>query len=275
MRKKLLLATLAVLLFAGTLHAHDLFLKLRDYFLPPDADVTVHLINGTFDTSDNAIARDRMLDVSIVGPEAAVVHPDTSPWRDVDNAALLSFRTGPAGTYVLGVSTAPRVIDLEADAFNDYLEHDGVLDMLSARRANGTLGDDARERYAKHVKAVVQVGDRHTGSFDTVLGYPIEIVPLANPYTLTVGDTLAMRVLEEGTPVADQLVYASFEGYHGHDADGRHREAVETRTDDEGVARIALGHVGIWYVRLIHMVELDEDEVTHESKWATLTFQIR
>ncbi|MDX1548730.1 MAG: hypothetical protein R3247_17160, partial [Rhodothermales bacterium] len=125
MRKPLLLAALAVLLLAGTLQAHDLFLKLDDYFLPAGAKVTVHLINGTFEKSENAIARDRMLDVRIVGPEDETVHPEASQWRDEDDAALLDFTTGGPGTYVLGVSTAPRMIELSAEDFNGYLEHDG------------------------------------------------------------------------------------------------------------------------------------------------------
>ncbi|MDX1548830.1 MAG: DUF4198 domain-containing protein, partial [Rhodothermales bacterium] len=90
-----------------------------------------------------------------------------------------------------------------------------------------------------------------------------------------VGDAFAGRVLLPGEPGAGQGVYACYDGHHGHDAEGNHREAVSTRTDAEGVARFDLGHAGRWYVRLIHMVEVDEDDATHESNWATLTFQVR
>jgi hypothetical protein len=252
-----------------------MFLKLSSYFLAPNNEATVALINGTFAQSENVITRDRMLDVSVVDGTGAVQHPDTSQWRDEGNRALLDFTTGAAGTYVLGVSTAPRMIDLSAEDFNEYLRHDGVLDVLAVREENGMLDESARERYSKHVKAIVQVGETRSDSYSYRLGYPIEIVPQQNPYELAAGDALEVLVLCDGEPVANQVVYASYEGYHAHGGDGEHREAVQTRTDGTGLARIPLDHSGRWYVRLIHMVPVDGPEVDYESNWATLTFEVQ
>ena len=154
MRKKIALTVGLMVLVVGTLSAHDMFLKLSTYFLAPNSEATVALINGTFAQSENAITRDRMLDVSIVNGEGAVQHPDTSQWRDEDKRTLLDFTTGAAGTYVVGVSTAPRMIELSAEDFNGYLCHDGVLNVLAAREDDGTLNEPARERYSKHVKAL-------------------------------------------------------------------------------------------------------------------------
>jgi hypothetical protein len=283
-RKTLIAFAVLALAVTGTLWAHDMFLKLPSFFLEPNATARIALLNGTFDESENAIARDRMTDVSVVGPDG-VAHPPTSAWRDsavhhwspdsVDTA-FLEFRTGGPGTYVIGVSTAPRVFDLSAEDFNAYLEHDGVVDVLAEREKQGRMGEPATERYSKHVKAVAQVGDARTGTFGHELGYPVEFVPLGNPYELGVGDALEVRFLRAGEPVADQIVYASYEGHHGHDDSGGHVEAVTTRTDAGGVARIPLEHAGKWYVRTIHMVETTgEPEVDYESNWATLTFEIR
>lgn len=284
-RKTAVVLTALLVVGVGTLWAHDMFLKLPSFFLEPGTPAEVSLINGTFEASENAIARDRMRDVSVVHGNGRVVHPPVSAWRDSavhhwnpdsTDTALLSFETGEAGTYLIGVSTNARVFTLSAEDFNGYLEHDGVLDVLERRKAEGRLGEPATERYSKHVKAVVQVGDARTETYARELGYPIEFVPLRNPYELTVGETLEVRLLRAGEPVAGQLVYASHEGYHGHDEEGGHVEAVETRTDEEGVARILLDHAGKWYVRTIHMVERpDEPEVDYESNWATLTFELR
>ena len=268
-------AITALLLIAGSAWAHDLFLKLHSYFLNPDSDATIALYNGTFEQSENIIARDRMLDVSVVGPADTVVHPDTAHWHDDGQTTILDFRTGEPGTYLIGVSTKPRMIELTGAEFNDYLEHDGILDHLEMRRTEGKLNEPASERYAKHVKAIFQVGDNRSGAYSHRLGYPIEIIPLKNPYDLAVGDSLSILVLLEGVPLANELVYASYEGHHGHDADAGHAEAVHTRTDSEGVAVVPLSAPGRWYTRLIHMEELSEPGVTHESKWATLTFAVR
>ena len=275
MKKKTLLTVAALVLLVGSLYAHDMFLKLRTYFLVPHTETSIALYNGTFDKSENVITRDRMQDVSIVGPNDEVVHPDTSQWREKDNTTWLDFETGEAGTYVIGVSTRSRFIDLSAEEFNGYLEHDGVQDVLDARKREGKLEEDAREQYSKHIKAIYQVGDKRTDAYQHRLGYPIEIVPLKNPYEIGVFDTLEVLVLRDGQPVANQLVYASYAGYHGHDEGGGHVEAVQTRTDDEGVARIEIKSAGQWYMRLIHMVESQEKDVDYESNWATLTFEVK
>ena len=275
MKKKTLLTVAALVLLVGSLYAHDMFLKLSTYFLVPHTETSIALYNGTFDKSENVITRDRMLDVSIVGPGEAVTHPDTSQWWEKENTTYLNFKTGDPGTYVLGVSTASRIIDLSAEDFNTYLEHDGGLDVLEARKQNGKLGDKARERYSKHVKAVYQVGDKRTDAYQHRLDYPIEIVPLTNPYELGKGDTFSALVLRAGKPVTGQLVYASYAGFHSRDDTGSHVEAIKTRTDDKGEVRFELTTDGRWYVRLIHMVESEEDGVDYESNWATLTFEIQ
>ena len=275
MKKKTLLTVAALVLLVGSLYAHDMFLKLSTYFLVPHTETSIALYNGTFDKSENVITRDRMLDVSIVGPGEAVAHPDTSQWWEKENTTYLNFKTGDPGTYVLGVSTASRIIDLSAEDFNTYLEHDGVLDVLEARKRNDKLGDKARERYSKHVKAVYQVGDKRTDAYQHRLDYPIEIVPLTNPYELGKGDTFSALVLRAGKPVTGQLVYASYAGFHSRDDTGSHVEAIKTRTDDKGEVRFELTTAGRWYVRLIHMVESEEDGVDYESNWATLTFEIQ
>ncbi len=280
------LATVAALtiVVATAINAHTMFLKLDSFFLEPNSTGTVQLINGDFDLSENVITRDRMLDVSVVGP-GGTTHPPQSAWTDsavfhwsadsVDTAILM-FETGGPGTYVIGVSTAARVITLTGEEFNEYLVHDGLLDTIEERKAAGTTDDEATERYSKHVKAVVQVGGARSGEWATELGYPAEFIPLQNPYELSRGDQLRVRFLRAGQPVANQLVYANYEGYHSHDAAGEHVEAVTTRTNADGVATIPLNGTGRWYVRSIHMAEtIIETAVDYESNWATLTFEVR
>ncbi len=274
MRRTLLVAVAAAAVLGGSVAAHDLFLRLGSFFVPAHTKVSVRLLNGTFDKSDNVITRDRMLDVSVVGPATEVVHPEPSQWREFGKTTLLDFETGPPGTYSIGVSTAAKVLEMSAEDFNNYLAHDGVDDVLKTRERDGKLQASARERYSKHVKAIIQVGEARTAAFGARLGYPIEIVPRQNPYDLSVGDKLEVVVLRAGEPLEGQLVYASHEGFHGHDDSGAHIEAVKTRTDANGVATIDLSTHGHWYVRLIHMVEVQEPEVDYESNWATLTFEL-
>lgn len=262
-------ATLVLVMVAATvLMAHDLFLKLETYFVPPNTAVRVAVLNGTFSTSEGPVAPRRLLDLSMVGPSQRRSIPRES-WKPAGDTTWLSVQTGAPGTYVIGASLSPSQIALSGEDFNGYLKEDGIPDVLNARTLNGELGKPVRERYHKHVKAILQVGDTRTDAFGAVLGYPAEIVPLANPYGTPIGDTLAVRALVDGKPVANQLVIA------GGERDGQKMEETRTRSDSAGVARFALSGAGKWYIKFIHMVPVTGDSVNYESKWATLTFQVR
>lgn len=253
---------------ASLLYAHDLFLKLDSYFLAPDTSVRITVLNGTFTSTEAPLVADRITDISMVGPDG-ITQLDMAGWSVEGDSSFLRFETGDPGTYVVGVATRARNLDLEADAFNAYLEGDGITDVLAARRRNGELGKAATERYSKHVKAVFQVGASRSSAFDTPLGYPAEIVPLQNPYSLSVGSELTVRCLVDGRPVANQAVIAG--GVH----QGATIEDRMVRTDQYGVARIILDSPGKWYVKFVNMVEVTDEGLDYESKWATLTFEIR
>ena len=267
--RRVLLGLLLLIVGVATLDAHDLFLKPFAFFVAPGTDARVRVLNGTFEKSENSITRNRLRDLSVVGPGGAT-HPDTSTWSETGDTSVLVFRTGAAGTYVVGASTLPRTLRLDAKAFNEYLASDGITDMLESRKRANELNVSSHERYSKHVKTLIQVGDARTPGFDTVLGYPAEIVPLDNPYAARVGEVVRARVLVDGRPAANQLVISG-----GRTPTGARLPMRNVRSGPDGVARVAIGSPGYWYIKFIHMVPVTGDSVNYESKWATLTFQVR
>ena len=340
--KKLILLFFALVLFSS----HDMYLKLdATYFLQPNASASIQLFNGTFDLSENVITRDRMIDVSLVG-NSNRTNVDTTQWSEKYNTTILNFETGEEGTWVAGVSTRARNIEMNAEDFNGYLEHDGVLDMLDWRKANNAMDQGAVEKYSKHVKTIFQVGEKRTDDWNTELGYPIEFIPLANPYDLKQGDELQVQLLWKGEPLTNQLVYigssaTSHQHSHDHEDDAdhnhshandkshshdhdddhdhnhdndkshshdhshdnekghshdhdhedgaehshdheeeanaedhQHDEMTQARTDEEGKFNLKITEEGIWYLRTIYLTLSEEAGLTHESNWATLTFEV-
>ncbi|HLF46239.1 MAG TPA: DUF4198 domain-containing protein [Chitinophagaceae bacterium] len=257
------------------LSSHDMFLKLKSFYLKPGTDALVYLYNGTFDKSENVIDRKRMKDVSLINPGDKIAHPAPGSWFEENNQTVLKFKTGKEGTGVVGLSTFPNLIGLTAKEFTDYLKHDGILDVLEARKISGEESNPAKEKYAKHVKAIFQIGNKTSDDYKTVLGYHVEFIPMVNPYLLKAGDELSVQLLTNGKPLADQLVYSSHEGYHGHAADGTHLEAFKLRTDSKGVVKVKLSKAGHWYFRTIYMVKSAEKGIDYESNWATITFEIK
>ena len=267
--KRILITTTLLLLLVLAASAHDMFLKFDSYFLAPDAQEVVRLLNGEFNKSENTITRDRMRDVSLLSP-AGLTHPPEADWSDEGKISSLHFRTGAAGTYVAGTSTKPKELSMKAADFNRYLQLEGVLDTFIERRKNKQLRLAATERYSKHVKAVFQVGDARSDAYKTPLGYPVEIIPQQNPYQLKVGGTLAALCVKDGQPLVNQYVL------YGMQAPGQTRfTTLKTRTDKNGLARIPLTGAGRWYIKFIHMSPVNEPPVNYESRWATLTFELK
>lgn len=234
--KKIILPLFALVLFCS----HIMYLKLDTYFLEPNTIATIQLFNGTFDKSENVIDRDRMTNVSLLG-NGDTIKVNESQWSEINNVTLLNFQTGDSGTWVAGVSTAPSSIEMDAEAFNTYLEHEGILDMLELRRNNDSLGNSAAvEKYSKHVKTIFQVGDKKTKDWEKALGYPIEFIPLTNPYELKTGDSLQVKLLLYDEPLVNQLVYADYKGSsdahshgEGEDKDGEHGHSHDEKSEAE------------------------------------------
>ncbi len=267
--RRLLLTFFAVLVLVASATAHDLFLRLDTYFLKPNSKVTVRLMNGTFQQSDGAVARERLQDLTVITPNTRSLSESHFAWRAEGKTTLMDFETGQPGTYLMGASTRPREIELKAADFNDYLKHDGIPDTLAARKRDGQLGKDVRERYSKHVRAIFQVGDTLSEDYKKALHFPVELIPQQNPYSLRAGQTIEVLCLLERKPIANQFVMAGWESRNGK------LHTLAARADKNGIARIRLRGAGKWFIKFIHMTPLSEPNLNYESKWASLTFEIK
>lgn len=268
MKKQTIAAFILSLALVASVFAHDLFLKSDSFFLQPNSKFSVKIMNGTFLASEGAVAFNRLNDVSVIS-EGKRAHPLETNFTKDDATALLNLKSGAAGTYVVGLSTKHREIALKAADFNEYLKEDGLPDTLEQRRRTGELEKDAKERYAKHVKAIFQVGKKQTDDYKTVLGYPVELVPQANPYKLKKGDSIEILCLKDGKPLAGQVVLA------GREENGKIVAAPEMRSDANGIVKLRLEGAGKWYAKFINMTRLDDPNLNYESKWTTLTFEIK
>ena len=247
--------------------AHDMFLKPENFFLKPGDRVLVRLLNGTFIHSANSITRNRLVEVVVASPTARE-QIDTTRWSSAGDTSSFVTTVGAEGTYVLATSTKASLIELDAKDFNAYLVEDGLPDPLEERRKNGELEKDARERYSKHVKAIVQVGATRTANYSVAFGHPAEIVPLSNPYDLKPGQSLRVRLLVDGKPVANQYTL-----FGGTSASGAKIAEQSARSNQSGEVSVPVSAAGVWYIKFIRMAKLTGDPAAdYESKWSTLTF---
>lgn len=252
------------------LTSHELFLKLDSYFLSEYETSELYLYNGTFDESENIITRDRIINAQVLGPDYEF-YLQESDYYDKNNVTYLKLTTGKTGTYVAGISTLPREIELNASEFKEYLEHEGLWSTIEDRKRKGISDQPVLEKYSKHVKTIFQVDNKRTRDYATELGHPIEFMPISNPYELSVGDIMSFKLLYKNAPLSNQVVHISVRTI----PEVINADEKETMTDANGEFSFKLNESGKWYVATIHMQVCEEKNIDYESNWATLTFEVK
>lgn len=269
-RQNLRILLLLLLSIPPVAHAHDCFLFPSKFRVEPGESLKVYIhITDTFpgsprDWDPERVTRflhvidSKMTDLTGIvpqdSPRAAVVVP-----RD-------------QGTHLFALDWKARLIELKPDQFLKYLQAEGLDHIIELRKQRGETEKTGRERYSRYVKTLVQVGDRISGSINKVIGQKIEIVPLVNPYTFKVGDSIQVQVLFDGKPLQNGLISGTYAGF----TDKPDTYAQGVRTDKHGKAVFRLTHAGPWMVRIVHMVPLQNSpDADWESFWASLTFEVK
>ncbi len=269
MKTKIIFFAMMVVLTTLSVFAHDLFLKPASFFVKVNEKISISVMNGTFQESEGAVALARLTDVSVVSPSGTRSNPAEANFTKNETTAFLNVTPTEAGTHVVGLSTSWRENALAAKEFNEYLPAEGIPDILENRKRDGELDKDARYRYSKYVKTIFQAGNKATDNYNTILGYAVEMVPQQNPYKLKRGSSLDILCLKDGKPLAGQIVTT------GYEADGKMLGETSARTDKDGMIKVKLNAAGKWYAKFINMVKIDDPKLNYESKWATLTFEIK
>ncbi len=100
---------------------------------------------------------------------------------------------------------------------------------------------------------------------DVRLGFPLELVAERNPYALSQGDELSVRLTYEDKPLAGALVVA-------RNALDPHAKQ-EARSDVDGRVRFRVGPGSMWLIKAVHMVPAPAGSgADWASYWASLTF---
>lgn len=81
MKRRTIAGCIILLLGVVAAQAHDLFLRLDSYVLPPNSKAIVRMTNGTFQKSDGAVARERLANLSLYGPGLNASSAESIVWR--------------------------------------------------------------------------------------------------------------------------------------------------------------------------------------------------
>jgi uncharacterized GH25 family protein len=259
---------LSILLLLGLpipARAHDLWLIPPEKATPKQAVRVEASVGMDFPISTFAADTARYPLKFVVQPDGKTLDLKSAGKKDL--VSFLEFEPAIPGIHRIAVETTPKIIELEADKFNEYLITDGMPHIFRLRAREKILNKPAVERYRKSPIALVQVGDGQAGEWNKPIGVPLEIVPMQNPFERKIGDTLRVRVVFK-----DKALPNANLGWH-RPGDGD-TPIGSIRTDDKGEALIPIAKTGLMTIRLTHMTRPMTPEYEWESFWTTLTFRI-
>jgi hypothetical protein len=186
--------------------------------------------------------------------------------RDGGDPAGLLRLTSP-GLVIAGYHSKPSSVVLTAQKFNQYLSEEGLERIASLRLQHGESNAEARESFVRCAKTLMLTGPASATQADKVLGFPLELVAERNPYMLRTGESLPVKLLYHGQPIAGVLVMA----LNPRDPAAK----VGARSDSAGRVQLRLSGGGPWLVKAVHMIPAAAG-ADHEwdSFWASLTFEM-
>src|SRR3990170_4722485 len=229
---------LTVLTFAG---AHEFWLHPSSFFFKRGEKLELHQLSKSINLTDSIKEGDK------------------------EN---LTYTLKEEGTLLLTMHSNNAFIELDAEKFNAYLKEDGLEEILEHRIKTNTNSNAAKEFYSRYTKLLLQVGDKKDDTFKKVLGFPIEIIPDRNPYSLQMGDPIKFKILAKGKPLfgVKVKVWNRFDN----------RTTIQNiHTEKDGTIETRISNPGPWMVSVVQMVPSEDTKAEWQSYWGSLVFGVK
>jgi uncharacterized GH25 family protein len=250
------------LLLATTVRAHDFWIEPENFTPTATEAVAISLREGVkFKGNTLPYIDEWFRDFSMT--TAAGREPIISVLGD-DPAASIQLEAGQA---LLGYQSVRSFVELDAEKFNNYLEHEGIEFIREERRRRGEDNDPAPEYFVRCAKALLQSDVEGKSVYAKELGYTLELIPLDDPYLLIHGDTLGFQLLYRGEPAEGLLVQAFTR---------EQPDAIQkVRTNAAGRAEVLLSRPGTWFIKAVQIQPIMGDpKALWQSYWASYLFTV-
>ncbi|SNS88467.1 protein of unknown function [Noviherbaspirillum humi] len=176
------------------------------------------------------------------------------------------------GMHLIAYDSHPSLITLPAGRFHAYLHDEGLDAIVRWREEHGLADRPGRERFRRHVKHLICVGD--AGAMNSQVhavgtGQRLEILPRFQAGDLRPGADLPLAVSFDGRPLAGALLKA------WHRRSGQ-TTLIRAHTDGQGQATIDLPYAGEWMFSVVHMIPAEGTaDADWDSFWGNLTLTVR
>ncbi|WP_415920666.1 DUF4198 domain-containing protein [Tateyamaria sp. SN6-1] len=244
--------------------AHEFWIEPERYQVAEGDDLVARFKNGeafegvSLGYFERSVARYEL----IAGGTAETVTP-----RLGDNPALNLPAPADGLTVVIHETTPSFVTYPTWEKFQKFADHKDFADWRAQHTALGFSDPPFRERYTRHAKALIAVGDGR--GQDTHHKMRTEFVALTNPYDSGFDGTMQVQVFDRDTPRARVQVEVF---------DRAPDDTVTItlyRTDENGIAAIPVtpGHAYLFDAVILEPIK-DHDKAVWDTHWAALTFAV-
>lgn len=257
---------LFVFLIGSAFSDHEFWLEVQKFHVAPGEQIKVNFkVGENFIGEGWNLKKDRL---------QRLEHHRSGTVNDITEHVVegaeghATMAVAEAGTHMLVMQSNDSFIEMEADEFNEYLQHDGLDETYAQREKNNELTKKGKERYARYTKLLFQVGGKVDDTYKKVAGLPMEIIPQQNPYALNVGDPVSFKIVFKGKPLfgAKVRVWNRYQN----------RTTVQNiYTQQDGVIETHISNPGAWMVSVVKMTPSQDPKVDWESYWGTLVFGIQ
>src|SRR6185436_4184023 len=182
--------TTVALLTAAIVVASMVRLAAHNTFIVPEKFVVKdgEAISVGFHSADGFPASSRVLKTL----EEPFIHTAAGrvPIADVRaeaNRLVARVTVAGSGHVIVSATNRTQTTEMKAGEFTEYLEEEGLTDIIDARKQRGEASANAKERYTMYAKALLLSGAPDDG-YSRPVGTPIEIVPMVDPYRLKAGE---------------------------------------------------------------------------------------
>lgn len=262
---KKLVALILVVVVSSVALAHEFWLQPKKFRYTVGEEVKIDFFVGENFTGEYwDLTKHKVENIQVL---SAYGKKDLKTTVKPTKGNNVTFKLATEGTHLFSMISDQAYIELEAKKFNEYLEEDGIDEILALRKKNNDLEKPSRENYTRYAKLLVQSGNKPDDVYKRKLNMKVEIIPLANPYALKSGDYLECEVQYEGKPLPHQLVKVwSFIGNRAF--------LQPVYSENDGRIKFPISNKGPWMVSFVKMVESTTPNIDYESMWASLVFGI-
>ena len=269
MKLKCKLTYLLILLLILPVFAHEFWLEPQQYIFSRAEEINIRFKAGEAFTGHNWKGnRDKVSELKLY---YADIVDDLSNALTDDEGDSLQFSIHEEGTAMVTFNNINSYIELEAEKFNAYLAEDGLQAVIDYRQQQNETDSMGRELYQRSVKTIVQVGALKTNVYKKQTTLPVDIIPFSHPYQLNDGDTLTVKILFKGEPLANTKIRT------WHKLPGRVTD-TSLMSNENGEISFPVTTSGEWMVSCVTMIRLTDDSHAHpiaigwQSYWGSVTW---